>query len=294
MINESFLPYIIEFHLVDHCNLNCAGCSHFAPLVTGEVFSDFSNFKRDLSRLSQIFTDVYEIRLMGGEPLLQPDIVNYIEFSRQTFPKSKVSVSTNGILLQKMPVAFWQTCAVNDVLVKLSNYPIRLNFSAIKQLGKLYRVRVKIPNRITAFIQFINIRGDSNPAQSFHNCRAMYTTPFLRDGKLFSCSFAPHVHLFNQHFQQAIHVTENDYISILGDVTPQQIHAFLANPIPLCKWCKTKRNHVNWDRSKGNINEWISGEADSISHFFELKTFTAISAYHRVKQLHEMRERNKK
>lgn len=26
------LPYV-ELHLVDHCNLGCAGCSHFAPLA---------------------------------------------------------------------------------------------------------------------------------------------------------------------------------------------------------------------------------------------------------------------
>ncbi len=292
MIKSFILPYIIELHLVDHCNLNCAGCSHFAPLVKDEVFSEFNTFKRDLSRLRQVFDDVYEIRLMGGEPLLHPDINGFVEFSRQTFPKANISVSTNGVLLQKMPVAFWQTCAANDVLVKLTNYPIHLNFSAIKQLGKPYHVRVKIPKQVNAFFQFINIKGDSNPLQSFRNCRAMYTTPFLRDGKLYSCSFAPHVHLFNKYFKQEIPVTENDSINLLGDVTPQQVHNFLANPIPLCQWCKTKRPYTNWHRSNKDINEWLSGEADSFSHFFEINRNAAISAYHKVKRLREMRERN--
>ncbi len=294
MNNEAFLPYIIEFHLVDHCNLNCAGCSHFAPLVRDEVFSDFSTFKRDLLRLSQIFTDVYEIRLMGGEPLLHSGIKDFIEFSRQTFPKTNLSVSTNGVLLQKMPAAFWQTCAANNVLVKLTNYPINLDFLAIKQLGKSHHVRMKIPKRVNAFFQFINIKGDSNPSQSFRNCRAMYTTPFLRDGNLYSCSFAPHVHFFNEYFKQSIPVTENDSIYILGDVTTQQVHTFLANPIPLCQWCKTKRPYANWGRSKGDINEWISGEANAFSHFFEFRRNSAISAYHKAKHIYEMRERNKK
>jgi hypothetical protein len=294
MISESFLPYITEFHLVDHCNLNCAGCSHFAPLVKDEVFSDFNDFKRDLFRLRQIFTDVYEIRLMGGEPLLHPDINNFIEFSRKTFPKSIISVSTNGVLLQKMPAAFWQTCASNDVLIKLSNYPIRLNFSAIKQISKSYNVRIKIPKRITAFFQFINIKGDSNPSQSFRNCRAMYTTPSLRNGKFYSCSFAPYVHFFNQYFDQSIPVTENDYINLFEDITPQQVNTFLQKPIPLCQWCKTRRQYVNWDKSKGDINEWISAEANPFSHFFEFKKNAAISAYHRSKHIFEMQERNKK
>ncbi len=294
MINDSILPYIIEFHLVDHCNLNCAGCSHFAPLVKEEVFSDFINFKRDLMRLRQVFDDVYEIRLMGGEPLLHPQINGFIEFSRQTFPKANISISTNGMLLLKMPAAFWQSCAVNHVLVKLTNYPISLNFSAINQLGRSYQVRLKIPKQVNAFFQFINIQGDSNPSHSFRNCRAMYTTPFLRDGRLYSCSFAPHVHLFNEYFHQDIPVTQNDSINLFGDVTPQQVHTFLANPIPLCQWCKTNRPYTNWGRSNGDITEWISGEADSFSHFFEIRRNAAISAYHRGKQLLEMRKRNKK
>lgn len=293
MIKDSILSYILEFHLVDHCNLNCAGCSHFAPLVRGEAFSDLNTFKRDLFRLRQLFDDVYEIRLMGGEPLLHPDINGFIEFSRQTYPKANISVSTNGVLLQKMPAAFWRTCAANDVLVKLTNYPINLNFSSIKQLANSYRVRLKIPKQVNTFFQFINNKGDSNPSQSFQNCRAMYTTPFLRDGRLYSCSFAPHVHLFNEYFKQEIPVTENDSINILSDVTPQQVHTFLANPIPLCQWCKTKRPYMNWGRSKGDITEWISGEADSFSHFFEIKRNAAISVYHRGKQLLEMRARNK-
>jgi hypothetical protein len=292
-INATVLPYIIELHLVDHCNLNCAGCSHFAPLVKDEVFSDFNTFKRDLLRLRQIFSDVYEIRLMGGEPLLHPDINGFIEFSRQAFPKANVSVSTNGMLLQNMPSVFWQTCAVNNVLVKLTNYPIRLDLSKIKRLGKSYRVRIKIPNQVNAFFQFINIKGDSNPTHSFRNCRAMYTTPFLRDGRLYSCSFAPHVHLFNEYFNQDIPVTDGDYINILEDVTHQQVHHFLENPIPLCKWCKTMRPYVNWSRSKGDINEWISGEANSFAHFFEIKRNAVISAYHKIKQTSEMVQRNK-
>jgi molybdenum cofactor biosynthesis enzyme MoaA len=82
MKNNPMLPYIVETHLVDHCNLNCKGCSHFASLVPGEVFTDIEIFKRDIARLSQIFIDVYEIRLMGGEPLLHPDIDTFtVSFS---------------------------------------------------------------------------------------------------------------------------------------------------------------------------------------------------------------------
>ena len=28
-----FDGYELEIHVVDHCNLNCAGCNHFTPLA---------------------------------------------------------------------------------------------------------------------------------------------------------------------------------------------------------------------------------------------------------------------
>ena len=285
------LPSIIELHLVDHCNLNCAGCSHFAPLVPGEVFSDLDIFKRDLSRLSQVFTDVYEIRLMGGEPLLHPKVNQFIEFSRQTFPLANISVSTNGVLLQKMPREFWQVCNANNALVKLTNYPINLNFQAIQKIAQNNHVRIKLPKRVNTFFQFINIAGDSDSNNSFRNCRAMYTTPFLRDGKLYSCSFAPHVHLFNDYFHKNIPVTHNDSINLLDNVTAQDVITFLNNPIPLCKWCKTRRPYVKWDRSKEDINEWISGDMNEFSHFFEITRSSIISKYHMLKQHLEMVQR---
>jgi MoaA/NifB/PqqE/SkfB family radical SAM enzyme len=289
---NSVLPYIVEIHLADHCNLNCKGCSHFAPLVSGGVYIDFENFKRDLIRLRQIFHDVYEIRLMGGEPLLNPEINRFLPFTRQLFPKAKISISTNGVLLNKMPDAFWQTCGSSNIYIKITNYPIHVDFKRIKQIGKTNEVGVKIPKKVNAFFQFMNINGDSNEERSFQTCRAMYTTPFLRDGKLYSCSFAPHVHIFNNYFKKEIPVSERDSINILDPVSPAEIFDFLNHPIPLCKWCQEKRSYMAWGKSQKNINEWISGETKDISYFLDAQKHRAISAYHYFKQTSEMKKRD--
>jgi hypothetical protein len=291
MINNSVLPYILEAHLVDHCNLNCNGCSHFAPLVQAEVFLDAEIFLRDLKRMSEIYQDIYEIRLMGGEPLLHPKIIDFIKFSRQTYPQTNISISTNGMLLTKMPEHFWQACVENKAFIKITNYPIKLDLEKIVQIGKLHQVRIKIPKRITEFFQFINIKGDSDPRKSFRTCRAMYTTPFIRDGKLYSCSFAPHVHLFNDYFKQEIPVSENDSINIFEDVNSDEINKFLANPIPLCSWCKTQRPYSKWDRSRHEINEWTSAETNNRFYFVELAKYKMISTFHQLKQESEMKKR---
>ena len=44
----------IETHLVDHCNLNCKGCSHFSPLVGKPFYKDYNEFKKEIEQLSKI------------------------------------------------------------------------------------------------------------------------------------------------------------------------------------------------------------------------------------------------
>ena len=44
----------IEFHLADHCNLNCKGCSHFSNLVPAPVFADKEQFICDLKQFNVI------------------------------------------------------------------------------------------------------------------------------------------------------------------------------------------------------------------------------------------------
>ena len=293
MKRNTLFPYIIETHLVDHCNLDCAGCSHFAPLVDGEVYTDPDQFKRDLARLAQIFEDVYEIRLMGGEPLLHPDIISFIEFSRRTFPKSNIVIMTNGLLLQQMPVEFWKTCAANKIHINVTNYPIRVDFDTIKEMGEAYKVPIKVPQRVNEFFQFVNINGDSDPEVSFKNCRAMYTTLFLRGMKLYTCSFAPHVHIFNTYFHQDIPLSEGDFIDLQGKVTPDEIYGFVNNSTPLCRWCKERRTPMKWRRSKKSNAEWISEDKAGFFHNIEISKYKLISAYHHARQVSAMRKRHK-
>jgi hypothetical protein len=291
MTDKSISPHTIEFHLADHCNLNCAGCSHFAPLVSGEVFATLEQFNQDLSALKQVYDDVYEIRLMGGEPLLHPEINNFITLTRQMFTKARIAVVTNGVLLPTMPSLFWQTCAANKVRIKISNYPIHPDFKKVKRIGKEYGVKIKVPEKINIFFQFINIKGDSDALKSFRACRAMYTTPFVRNGRLYTCSFAPHVYLFNEYFDQNLPITELDSIQLLGGVAGADVQKYLNNPIPLCKWCKTERTGFGWHRSNLDIAEWINGQETVLSSQIEIFFRKAISTYHRIRQDIEMRAR---
>ena len=221
---------------------------------------------------------------MGGEPLLHPELLTFCNFIRELYPKTNVSIYTNGILLPKMSDEFWKTCSKNNILVKITYYPIDLNVDEIKRTANRNNVRLKVPKQIKHFFKHLNIGGDSDPKDSFSNCRLMFQTPQLRDGKLFPCFFPAYVHIFSQHFNQPLYASEDDYINIFDNIKPASIIEFLNRPISMCRWCVTRRSFSKWGLSQQDINEWIGDEEDFIAHFFRKSVHRAISAYHKLKR----------
>ena len=116
----------LEHHIVDHCNLNCAGCSHFSPLAQ-PWFEDLIQFKKDFSQLWDITKgNVGTIRLMGGEPLLHPQFDEFMAFTCGLFPHTQVQIVTNGILIGQ------EYDKLKDLSDKFSNFSICISTYGLK------------------------------------------------------------------------------------------------------------------------------------------------------------------
>jgi hypothetical protein len=235
--------------------------------------------------MKQLFEHIFEIRLMGGEPLLHPELLTFCNFTRNLYPNTNVSIYTNGILLLKMPDEFWKTCSENNILVKITYYPIDLSIAEIKRKAKNNNVRLKIPKQIKHFFKHLNIDGDSDPKASFSNCRLMFQTPQLRNGKLFPCFFPAYVHIFSQFFNHSLNASKDDYINIFNDINPEDIIKFLNRPIPKCRWCVTRRSYAKWGMSQQDITEWIGEETNFLMHFLRKTKHRTINGYHQLKKI---------
>jgi organic radical activating enzyme len=242
----------LETHLVDHCDLSCKGCGHFSPL-SEKKFHDFNIFQKDLVRLRELFDNILIIRLMGGEPLLHPDVLNFLEFTRLTFPKAQISLVTNGILLLRQSETFWEKCSQNNILIQITRYPLKLDLEAIKRTGDKFNTKIEVSKMVTDFGKFINVAGDSNPMIAF--CDAQCT--FLKNGKVYPCAFPALIHIFNKYFEKNISVAKTDYLNIYETIHGSDILKFLSHPIPMCKWCLYNPTKFQWNISKKVISEWI-------------------------------------
>ncbi len=73
-------PDACEVNVVYHCNLSCRGCSHLSPIVPNHFVEPLQVFN-DLAIVAKYYSSRY-IRIIGGEPLLHPDIIQIIDAVR--------------------------------------------------------------------------------------------------------------------------------------------------------------------------------------------------------------------
>ena len=137
-----FIPHL-EIQVAEHCNLNCASCTHFSPLAK-ESYIAKEDFSSQLKRANLIFNGhCKSLKIMGGEPLLHPEIAELQCLARKAMPEIKITLQTNGILLTGMSEEFWNSCRNNDIFVRVTRYPIKLNEDEIKRLAQQYNVNLK-------------------------------------------------------------------------------------------------------------------------------------------------------
>lgn len=248
-----------EVHLADHCNLNCKYCDHFSPLAD-KKFLDTAVFEKDCKRISELTNGRIEsLLLLGGEPLLHPDIGIIINTSRKYFKKCSIIIYTNGILLLKQNEMFWKSCHENRAVIAISGYPISLDNNAIKKKSTKYNVKIIFLTRVkTMYKMHLDIEGRQDIGNSFKKCKRSNRCIFLEDGKLYTCTLIPNIKYFNTHFSKNLEISESDYIDIYQAKNVREILEFLCKPVPFCRYCNTNKyeNGLAWGISKKEISEW--------------------------------------
>ena len=254
--NQCRLPFI-GMNIVDHCNLNCSGCVNWSPL-SERRFANIDVHKRDITRLSQLFERIDEVHLVGGEPLLHPQLLDFLSVTRRILPKSMIILITNGLLLPKAQEDFWAVASRNNICVRISSYPIKQDFKSISDIANLHGVKL-IVHPIKLFLKFsMNLNGDSDPSRTFAYCRKFFRCNFLRDGRIYPCGKpAMSQTSLIKRYSLDLPLSDKDSIDIHSGVTGEDILNFLENPIPWCRFCTTASTTFKWRPNNHALDEWI-------------------------------------
>ena len=252
-----------EFALAEHCNLNCRGCDHFSPIAEPQL-ADFTSIAMDFARLSALFDGKAErIHILGGEPLLHPDIVQFLKMARKNFGQAKINVVTNGLLLLKVPEIFWKACRDNNINIIATKYPIPLDYEAIENKASRQGVSFEYFGKTnetlkTLFQHKLSANKTQDAWMMYLLCNKANRCIYLQDGRLYTCTVAPTVRHFDKKFGTHIFNAEENSIDIYAAKSAQEIMQFLSKPIPFCAHCRIPENvnSIKWCKSNRTIDEW--------------------------------------
>lgn len=206
-MTKPVLPFL-EVMIINACNLSCAGCTTFSDLKhQGSLDWEIGKQWLDpwIDRL-----DIQAIGLMGGEPMMNPDLENWLYGIRKLLPDAQIRFVTNGTLLHKHWKIFHILRELENTVFKIS-YHIQndkldecidkifqdyeweqvqeFGINRYKEKNKNFRFQIAKPE-----LFFKTFKGsynnmephNNNPKDAFDMC-VQKKCPLLYNGKIFKC-----------------------------------------------------------------------------------------------------------
>lgn len=257
---KSRKPLHIEFNVTDYCNLNCKCCSHYSPLAT-EEYQSLQDLESDMRHISgirnvELIEGVY---LIGGETLLYPQLKEAMLLARKYFPKAKLSIFTNGLLIPKMDKEFWDICRNTNSVIALTRYPVKFDYDRVEQICRDEGVEIEVfddRGNDNSFFRFpLDPEKKQNGRLAHFKCIS-FGCVTIDHGRVFPCSQAACVGHLNKKFGTDFRWEKGDYINVKDLTDASQIKALRSRPIPFCSYCAPKET-VTHSPSKREKGEWV-------------------------------------
>ena len=255
---EHILPYLtsFDFEVSESCNLKCKRCNHFSNIIENDCLADYDTFVKDLTRISNLFQGVGTFYLLGGEPLLNKHLDQYLFQTRKLFPASIIIIITNGILLRQISDSLIKAIKDTGSIISVSLYPPLYQvadelFTFLQQKG----IQFSCFNYIREFAAFLNPNGDSNASVAVRSCLTSFSHAF-KNGKIYKCCIGMNIRQFNQATQMNLPEVGLD---LYGDFSPLDLKRYLLLPNALCNYC-TALEMKPWERSDETTckEDWFS------------------------------------
>ncbi len=263
VVSKLVLPFL-ETMATQVCNLSCLGCTNYSDLQH-KGYVTWDEIKTDLTDWLSV-VDINDFGIMGGEPLVNPEIRKWLLGIRELMPTTQIRFTTNGTLLNKhidiVDIAheigntvFKITAhtAVDEIIESVfKRYPwepvTEFGINRWKTTNGL-RFQVNRPEKFVKTYQGSYndmLPWDSNIVESFDIC-IQQQCPLLHKGKIYKCSTQG---LLEETLEKVGNPNREAWAPyIVHGITPndsvEKIAQFIANfgkPHKICKMCPSKKD----------------------------------------------------
>jgi len=269
------IPYA-EFYIINVCNLACSGCNRFNDYnFTGyQRWSDYADVYQQWAEQ----VDIGSIGILGGEPLLNPTFLEWVQGINQLWPNKKLRIISNGfrldrhadlypVLEQHRNIELWvgihNKQHKSEIIQKVRDFgqaPHTVTFNTDNPYQQYMiitdarGVRIKIEYNWW-FHQGAIIKQDGAPtlhqsdvAKAHDICHMKTCHHFIR-GELYKCGVVAVLPEFDQQHPLALSAEDRKLmlsyrpLRITDDVTAkQQFVGNLNQPIDQCRFCPEQYN----------------------------------------------------
>jgi len=227
----------LEVHVTDHCNLRCRQCCTLSPFLEPWCL-DPERLRQDLLLARRVLAPTF-FKLVGGEPLLHPRLMDCLRVAHECRIAPIISVTTNGLLLPRMPNEFWQL--LHHMTLSLYPQP-RLpaaHLAHIQERAETFGVTLNLKRQEQFQEMTLDApRDDDNETQRvWQECWLRHRCHLLREGWFYLCTRPPH---FDSYFHGTTDFAHTDGVRLHdGPSLVKELLAYLHQEEPLasCKLC---------------------------------------------------------
>lgn len=230
----------VEMHIIDACNLNCRGCTHFSPIFPNKL-PDLMLRLSDVRQLKQKVSYIMKFYILGGEPFLNPEINDYIRGIRKVLPDTQLYIVTNGLLIDHLSKEILECIKDNQVWVSISEYqPTHKKIDTICRILNEYNILYEI--RKASVKENFCLPLSLNENSKYPRTCISNGCVIICDGKIARCPQLIYISYFNKYF--GTNLPEKGIMDLESCPKGEELLAVLRKEILLCKHCV--ENEIPW------------------------------------------------
>ncbi|MBP3079846.1 4Fe-4S cluster-binding domain-containing protein [Streptomyces sp. CHA1] len=224
---DTLILKYLDVVVTEACSMKCQDCSNLMQYYTKPRHSDLDLLESAVDRIMDSVDGIYEFRVLGGEPFVNPRVHRVIEKLTAYEVVEKVVVYTNGTIVPRG--ANLECLRDEKVVVEITNYGEHSKkLDALEET--LTAEGVTHFSKIPVWTDSGRIRYVERSAEvlddMFRNC-CVNDIVTLLNGKLYRCPFSA-----NAHNLKAVPDAPDDVIDLTGDLSGtelrEQIRALYA------------------------------------------------------------------
>jgi organic radical activating enzyme len=262
-MTKPVLPFV-ESIVLKPCNLKCHGCSTYSDLT----HSGYTTAEEGIEELRQ-WSQRLEIQAwgaMGGEPLMNPQIREWIKGVRELLPNAQIRFITNGILLEKHfdivemlaemgNAVFKITVHVEDERIErmIKRIHAQYTWEPVYEFGihrfstdREFKFQVTRPTKFYKSFrgEYINMQPHTSDAKAAFDVCIQQRCPIIYKNKLYKCGVAALQPEIVERFGQPNWQEWEPYLNTGLDLSCSdlELSKFVNNfgkPHAMCKQCPT-------------------------------------------------------